>query len=606
MLPAESHGPDLSGIGMKRRRSRGEDAAQGAASPYAAEAGTLGVFLCWAIVFADIGTSVYYTPGILFGKVGTHTGLFVDLVFLVFVLLSLQYAEVAVRFPEGGGVVSVATKAIHPFAGLVGGLFILADYFLTAGISATSGVIYLSVVLPALAPWVLVGSVAAIVILGILNVVGISSSAEVTLFFAIAALIGQLAVVVAVLVALGPARVIADFGRMFSGPPLTTYGVLTGYAGAFLAFSGLESIAQLAPAMKSPRHRLAPRAMLWVVVTMLLTTPLLSLWTTTLLAPGANLNQGISLLGGLAAGPVLQTAVAVSGALLLIFACNTAMIGAYHVFLALSRMRLFPAALQRTNTLRRTPHVAIGFAVLAPVTVVLFAKASPSLLGDLYAFGLLGAFSVTCVGLTLLRWQERHDRRSGRRAAKWRGPIFGLGFVTTAAVVLAWVTNLFAKPYATLYGGVFVLGGLAVAFVTLRLQARQGRYAIFPYLHWPGHPTVLAGPAPRLAPASILAFLPSDPAKVADVVDRALAQAGRGPAVFVFRGSARRTRPPSLLEILDPYDDDPAAQAAFQSAEWRARKAGIRVRYVYIPAGADEGLEDAMRRQLRPDRILRE
>jgi len=30
------------------------------------------------------------------------------------------------------------------------------------------------------------------------------------------------------------------------------------------------------------------------------------------------------------------------------------------------------------------------------------------------------------------------------------------------------------------------------------------------------------------------------------------------------------------------------------------------VRYVYIPAGADEGLEDAMRRQLRPDRILRE
>ena len=27
--------------------------------------GNLGAFLCWAVVFADIGTSIYYVPGIL-------------------------------------------------------------------------------------------------------------------------------------------------------------------------------------------------------------------------------------------------------------------------------------------------------------------------------------------------------------------------------------------------------------------------------------------------------------------------------------------------------------------------------------------------------------
>src|ERR1700674_4410949 len=85
-------------------------------SPYAAEAGTLGVLLCWALVFADIGTSVYYTPGILFQRFGTHSALFVDLVFVVFVLLAIKYSEVAIRFPEGGGVVSVAAKAFHPIA----------------------------------------------------------------------------------------------------------------------------------------------------------------------------------------------------------------------------------------------------------------------------------------------------------------------------------------------------------------------------------------------------------------------------------------------------------------------------------------------------------
>ena len=30
----------------------------------------IGAFRCWAVVFADIGTSVYYTPGILFKQFG--------------------------------------------------------------------------------------------------------------------------------------------------------------------------------------------------------------------------------------------------------------------------------------------------------------------------------------------------------------------------------------------------------------------------------------------------------------------------------------------------------------------------------------------------------
>src|SRR2546427_7302269 len=37
----------------------------------------LGAFLCWAVVFADIGTSVYYVPGILYGHFGSRSALFV-------------------------------------------------------------------------------------------------------------------------------------------------------------------------------------------------------------------------------------------------------------------------------------------------------------------------------------------------------------------------------------------------------------------------------------------------------------------------------------------------------------------------------------------------
>jgi amino acid transporter len=104
------------------------------------------------VVFADVGTSVYYTPGILYQQTGTHAALFVCMTLLVFVLLSIKYSEVAIRYPEGGGVVTVGTRAIHPLAGLVGGLFILVDYFLTAALSALSGLIYVSVFAPAIGP----------------------------------------------------------------------------------------------------------------------------------------------------------------------------------------------------------------------------------------------------------------------------------------------------------------------------------------------------------------------------------------------------------------------------------------------------------------------
>src|SRR3989441_6980380 len=112
----------------------------------------LGPILCWAVVFADIGTSVYYTPGILYGTVGKLAGFFVFLTMSVFVLLTLKYAEVTHRFPQGGGVVTVAAQAINHWVGALGGMFILVDYFLTAAISCLSGIFYLSVVAPAIGP----------------------------------------------------------------------------------------------------------------------------------------------------------------------------------------------------------------------------------------------------------------------------------------------------------------------------------------------------------------------------------------------------------------------------------------------------------------------
>ena len=612
--------------------SHDETDRPGSASDEGGEGGgkKLGPFLCWAVVFADIGTSVYYTPGILFGQpsVRAHAALFVGLTLLVFVLLTRKYGEVAVRYPEGGGVVTVAAHALHPFAGLVGGLFILVDYFLTAAISALSGIIYLGDVLLALKPVpVQLGvALAALVALALLNLVGVNASATVNATFATIAAVSQLAVVAAVIVHVGPAQLLTDLPRVLSGPRLTPLTVLTGYAGAFLAFSGLESISQLSPAMAEPRRRVTRLALGAVVASIGLTSPLLTLWSTTVLpvTPHTDPNQFVSLLGGYAGGRGLEIEVAVSGALLLVFASNTALIGSYHVFLALARLGFLPHAIERRNKLRGTPHWAILTAMTIPLLVLLASRGNVGVLGDLYAFGLLGAFSLTCLCLDIVRWHERRPaRRTGTAAAASRGQghepeggagvsgsgggevgsvVFALGVLTTALVTLAWATNLFAKPLATLFGGGVTGVGLVIGLLTYAHGRRHGRPLVFPVLFRPGYPVAFLRHGRRMMPpATVLAVLPRDAARMGALVAAADTAARGEPVIFVQRGRADQpARSPQLLEIVNPYLDDPAAQEALAQAERLARQRGLRHRFLYLPSTAGPQALANYWRALRP------
>ncbi len=540
--------------------------------------GNLGAFLCWAVVFADIGTSIYYVPGILYGPFGSRSALFVLMTLFVFVLLCVKYAEVTWRYPEGGGVVNVSSQALHPFAGLLGGLFILVDYYLTAALSALSGALYLAVVVPSLTPWALHAAVAALIGLGILNLLGIRESARTTSIFVCLAAAGQLAVVVATAIYLGPAGVFHSFTAITHGPPLTPLLLITGYGAAFLAFSGLESIAQLAPAMREPRRTVANRAMGAVVLTMAITSPLLTLWSTTLLNANADPNQFISLLGAHVAGRLLGAYVAVSGALLLVFASNTAIIGAYHVFIALARMGFLPRALEQRNRWRVTPHWAILAAVALPVVIVIASRGSVVLLGDLYAFGLLGTFVLTCISLDVVRWRERTQWT--RRSIA----IFAIGIITTVLVIAAWSVNLVEKPLATEFGGGLTVIGLIAGLATYRYY-RSRRPAVFPVPFRPQRAaaSIASALGNRPSAGEVLVILPHDQMAAQAVIAEAVrAAAGRG-AVFLYRGDRYPKQHHELLEVSDPYLKDYAAHDAFSRAEMLARSQVPNRRYVYVP-----------------------
>ncbi len=548
--------------------------------------GSLGWYLCWAVVFADIGTSIYYVPGILYNHYSTRSALFVGMTLIVFLLLTLKYAEVSWRYPEGGGVVTVSTRALHPFAGLLGGLFILVDYFLTVAISAVSGIFYLAVVAPALEPTrvAVAVTILALLLLGVLNWLRIKESARVSATFATLAAIGQLLVVFAAAAYLGPAGIVDSFRALGHGPPLGPLTLITGYAAAFLAFSGLESISQLAPAMKEPRRRIAREAMIAVVLTIAVTSPLLTLWSTTLLhgtiTSESQLNQFISLLGARTAGQALAAYVAISGSILLIFASNTGIIGAYHVFIALSRMGFLPRLLEVRNRWRKTPHWAILLAVGLPMVLVAVTLANTTTLGDLYAFGLLGAFILTCLSLDIVRWREGR-LRPGLLTPRWALG-FAVGVLTTFLVAVAWLTNLVNKPLATEFGGGLVVLGLLIGLLTYA-YGRQQSPVVFPFLHHPDLPILRAPRDGQLPSCEVLVIVPHDIEGVEAVLAATARIAKHRSVVFLYRGDRPTSGNPELFEVDDPYLKDRPAQAVFARAERLARKSIRDRRYVYVP-----------------------
>ena len=411
--------------------------------------------LAWAVVFCDIGTSVYYVPGILYGNVGDRTPFFVLLTTLGFIPLALKYIEISWRNPEGGGVVTITTKALGPMWGCLGGMLITTSYFLTAAISAVSGFHYIGSVVHLIDVNIVLFACIGLLALAALNIVGIRESATVALIMALAALTVDLVVVAVSFWQFSPTQWWQALQSLTPGQTLSFRELLVGFGAAWLAFSGLESISQLSPNMRFPLRRTARWAMVGVIITTVITSPLLTLLSINLLPAEIKATQSerfISEVALVSGGFGLSGAVVLSASTLLLFAANTAIIGAYHIFLALTNLGFLPRAIALRSATFRSPHIAIAIATIVPIAVILATQGELALLGEMYAFGLLGAFVFSSLSLDIIRW------RLGRRDFG-----FWVGILTTAMILVAWCINLVEKELATLFGGVLTAVGMIVA-----------------------------------------------------------------------------------------------------------------------------------------------
>jgi amino acid transporter len=431
--------------------------------------GRLGPLLAWAVVFSDLGTSVFYVPAILYAQVGGMAPAVVLITTVAFIFVILEHLEIAYRYPKGGGGVAAAVDAFGARVGVISGALMVSAYLVTIAISVVSALQYIAV----LHPWPheieILGAI-AIIGLGLLNWIGVRELARLALVLSLATLAVQATLVVAVVAQLSPANWADLLSRIKALPDVGWAEGMGGFAAAWLAFSGLESLGQLAPAVREPRRRVIRITAALVIISAIATVPLFTALAVEA-TEASHLVAQPALLAPVAlkyGGRQLLVALSLTGAGLLLVAANVAFIGCYNVFKAVGEHGYLPALLAQRNKRYGTPRGAVIVITVASLVLVLATRGRLLRLGRIFAFGLLGSYAITSVSLNVIRWRERAKTRLGLA--------FGVGIIASLALVVPWVTSWFTKPVATVYGAVVTGIQLSVAFVTHRGWIRSGRF----------------------------------------------------------------------------------------------------------------------------------
>src|ERR1700693_5344610 len=118
-----------------------------------------------AILYGDWGTSKAYVIGLAFAIAGYSSFWLIGAMCLLTALVGVNYIAICRLYPDGGGVYA-SVRHRSEILSIVGAFLLIADYLVTAAISALSAFQYLGVPHPERF------AAAAILIIGLLNLLG--------------------------------------------------------------------------------------------------------------------------------------------------------------------------------------------------------------------------------------------------------------------------------------------------------------------------------------------------------------------------------------------------------------------------------------------------
>src|ERR1700729_329138 len=138
----------------------------------------LDAFRAAAILYGDWGTSKAYVVGLAFAVGGYSSFWLIAAMCLLTALVGVNYMAICKHYPDGGGVYA-SVRHRSEIISIVGAFLLIADYIVTAAISALSAFQYLQVNHPEI--W----AAAAIGGIGLLNYLGPKHSAGIAVLVSI-------------------------------------------------------------------------------------------------------------------------------------------------------------------------------------------------------------------------------------------------------------------------------------------------------------------------------------------------------------------------------------------------------------------------------------
>ena len=411
------------------------------------------------MLFGDWGTSRLYVLGLAFVMSAHASFWYVAAMCALVSLVGFSYTIICKHFPDGGGVYSAAKHRSSTLA-VIGALLLIADYIITASLSAYEGFRYL---LPdgVDSRYAMYAAVASILGIGALNIFGPKR-------------IGQLALVVAIISAvfyliIGVFCIAKSGHATIEAPHESTGEQWSHFVNVILALSGVEAIANMTGVMAEPVAKNARKAilvvLLEVVILNLVMAYAMNAIPDSFLAAQAHDDKQdhmVKLLSIYYVGHWFASLSSFFFGFLLLSAANTAIGDMVSIQYLMSRDKEIPPVFTKLNRFGM-PWVGLVTATIVPAVVLLLVGNDTVLLADLYAIGVVGAITInlmacgTNLKLELEKWE--------RIVLLAIGVLVG-GIETTIA---------FEKPKALF----FALGVLGVGLTT-RFAARRAQKLAVP------------------------------------------------------------------------------------------------------------------------------
>ncbi len=445
----------------------------------------LGVSDLFAIGFGDLGSSIYYALGITALYALGATPIALSLAGLVFICTALTYAELSSTYHESGGTASFARHAFNDLISFIAGWGLLFDYIITIAISAFAVAPYLAVFYAPLKQTELYHTgftVLLILALLILNIIGIRQSTRVNFVLVTVTIFTQVVIVAIAFTFLFKQGTILQNLRINVPGALwspTWPEFWKGTAMAMVAYTGIESIAQLGAEARQP-SRTVPRSIMITMVVLILMYLGISISALLAVSPTELGTTYVSdPIAGIAThlpfgGELLGAWVGIFAAMLLISASNSGLVGASRLSFNMGEFYQLPRFFYRLHKKFNTPHAALIFFAVVSALLVAASRGELSFLADLYNFGAMLAFFFAHLSLIVLRIKKPDLKRPFRIGLNI--PIRGYSIPITAvigclATASVWFLVVITKPEGRYFGCAWMILGIGT-FLYYRRRAK--------------------------------------------------------------------------------------------------------------------------------------